>query len=97
MSERKPPVLDFETEDPPVLNGRMLEAELEKRKRNCQTALLAVSGILLEICFLLAALLFWQVYPFLGAVSAGYLICSATGGGILAVLYHTERGKFLCQ
>ncbi len=89
--------LDFERECPPMLTCELLEAELERRRLNRQTAILALSGILLESCFLLAALLLRHEFPVLAAACAGYMVCSSTGGGILALVYSAKRRELLCQ
>lgn len=97
MDEKKKTVFDFEAEDPPVLTQTMLEAEQERRKLNRQTALVALAGILLEICFLLAALLLRHEYPMPAFICAAYMACSSAGGGILAVVYSAKRRELLCQ
>lgn len=97
MDEKKRAVFDFEAEYPPVLTQTMLEAEQERRKLNRQTAVVALSGILLETCFLLTALLLRHEYPILALIFAGYTACSSAGGGILAVVYSAKRRELLCQ
>lgn len=83
----------FEQHDPPVLNENMLRAELEQRKRRRQTALLAVAGLLLQAAVILLGYSALDWYPWLSALCFGQVIVSATGCGVVAVVYSRTGGK----
>ena len=82
-------IYNFEQHKPPVLNENMLRAELERRRLRWQTALVAVAGILLLIA---AAMLgFLVLDPWITALCLAYVLFSATGGSVLAVVV-TKKG-----
>lgn len=78
---------DFESLAPPVLTGRMLEQELERRKIRRETTLVALAGLLLQIAVFCLAVLFHGTCPLLAWLAVGYCILSLSGGGILAVVF----------
>ena len=79
-------IYNFEQHKPPVLNENMLRAELERRRLRWQTALVAVAGTLLLIGFLVL-----EDYPWITALCLAYVLFSATGGSVLAVVV-TKKG-----
>lgn len=85
------PTYSFERKEPPVLNENMLRAALERRKQNRLTALFVLAAALfLAAAGLLGyAALDW--YPWLSAACFAYLIISATGCGVIAVVYSRTR------
>lgn len=86
-------IYDFERHDPPALNENMLRAEAERRKRNRQTALLAVAGLLLQAAVALLGYSALDWYPWLSALCFAHAIVSATGCGVVAVVYSRTGGK----
>ena len=68
-------IYNFEQHKPPVLNENMLRAELERRRLRWQTALVAVL----------------EDYPWITALCLAYVLFSATGGSVLAVVV-TKKG-----
>ena len=90
-------IYNFETKQPPVLNESMLRTELEKRRLRRQTTLAALSGILIQLVVLLVALLLTEYSPFLSLVCVAYVIFSATGGTVVAILMHSSNGKRALQ
>lgn len=88
---------DFETAYPPVLNQRILEQELERRKAHLQTTLLAIAALFMELCLILAGFLLRTEFPVFTAACFGYVICSAAGGGILAIVFHVKKEEIICQ
>lgn len=86
-------IYHFERHDPPVLNENLLRAELERRKRHRQTALLAVAGMLLQAAIALLGYSAVDWYPWLSAICFGHVIVSTTGCGVIAVAYSRTGGK----
>jgi len=84
-------IYNFEQHKPPVLNENMLRAELERRRLRWQTALVAVAGILLLIVTAMLGLLVIEDYPWITAICLAYVLLSATGGGVLAIVV-TKKG-----
>ena len=84
-------IYNFEQHKPPVLNENMLRAELERRKLRWQTALIAVAGILLLIVTALLGYLVLEDYPWITVLCLAYILFSATGGSVLAIVV-TKKG-----
>lgn len=84
-------IYNFEQHKPPVLNENMLRAELERRRLRWQTALIAVSGILLLIVTALIGYLVLEDYPWITVLCLAYVLFSATGGSVLAIVV-TKKG-----
>lgn len=87
-------IYNFEQHKPPVLNENMLRAELERRMLRWQTTLIAVSGILLLIAAAMLGFLVLEDYPWITALCLVYVLFSATGGSVLAVVV-TKKGGII--
>ena len=90
-------IYNFDTKQPPVLNESMLQAELEKRRLQRQTTIATMAGILVQIAILLLALLLSKQYPLLSMLCVVYVIISATGSTVVAILLHSDLGKRTLQ
>jgi len=90
-------IYNFDTKQPPVLNESMLQAELEKRRLRRQTTIATMAGILVQIAILLLALLLSKQYPLLSMLCVVYVIISATGSTVVAILLHSDLGKRTLQ
>lgn len=90
-------IYNFETKEPPVLNESMLRAELEKRRLRHQTAMAAIAGILIQIVLLLCAVLLAKEYLLLSILCVAYVILSATGGTVIAIIINSSAGKRALQ
>ena len=77
----------FENKTPPVINENMLKAKIEKKKIQRQTALLAAGGILLQIAVILLGLLAFNAHPWVTLFCIIYVLLSATGSSVLAVVF----------
>ena len=88
-------IYNFEQHKPPVLNENMLHAELERRRLRWQTALIAVSGILLLIAAAMLGFLVLEDYPWITALCLAYVLFSATGGSVLAIVCTRKGGLTL--
>jgi len=86
-------IYNFEAKQPPVLNESMLKAELAKRQLRRQTTMAALAGILTQMVFLLFAFLLAETSPFLSVCCVIYVILSATGGTVIAILMNSRVGK----
>jgi predicted lysophospholipase L1 biosynthesis ABC-type transport system permease subunit len=91
------PIYNFEAIEPPVLNESMLRAELEKRRLRRQTTMAAIAGILIQIVLLLCAVLYAKEYMILSILCAIYVILSATGGTVIAIIINSSAGKRALQ
>ena len=86
-------IYHFEAKQPPVLNEAMLQTELKKRQMRRQTAIAAVAGILTQIALLLLALAISRYSMILAVCCVVYVIVSATGSTIIAILMHSSVVK----
>lgn len=86
-------IYNFEAKQPPVLNESMLKAELTKRQLRRQTAMAAIAGILIQIVLLLCAVLLAKDYIILSILCVAYVIFSATGGTVVAIIMNSRVGK----
>ena len=84
-------IYNFEGRTPPALNENMLRAELERRRLRWQTTLVAVAGILLLITVAMLGFLVLADYPLITALCLAYVLLSATGGSVLAIVV-TKKG-----
>lgn len=87
-------IYNFEQYKPPVLNENMLRAELERSRLRWQAALIAVAGILLLISAAMLGFLVLEDYPWLTALCLAYVLFSATGGSVLAIVV-TKKGGII--
>lgn len=85
-------IYNFEKCDPPALNEKLLQAEIEKRRTRKQTALLALASILFQIVAIIVGMISLYVYPILAGISFVYAIISATGSGVVAIVYTRKGG-----
>ena len=88
-------IYNFEQHKPPVLNENMLHAEFMRRRLRWQTALIAGSGILLLIAAAMLGFLVLEDYPWLTALCLVYVLSSATGGSVLAIVCTRKGGLTL--
>lgn len=87
-------IYNFEQYKPPVLNENMLRVELERRRLRWQTALIAAAGILLLISAAMLGFLVLEDYPWITALCMAYVLLSATGGSVLAIVV-TKKGGII--
>ena len=85
-------IYDFEKHNPPVLNESMLRNKMEQRKLRIQTALIAFASILVQAVLVMLGFFVFEEYPFISAICIVYVILSATGGGVLAIVYTRKGG-----
>ncbi len=88
-------IYDFETENPPILNERMIKNKIEKRRLQRQTALVALAGILMGIAMIMLGCFVYAEYPVLAVVCFAYVIIAATGSGVMAVVCSRKEGLLL--
>lgn len=86
-------IYNFDAKQPPILNESMLRTELAKRQLRRQTTLAAISGILTQLVILLAAFLLAEYSLFLSICCVVYVILSATGSTVVAILLHSNTGR----
>ena len=85
-------IYNFEQHTPPVLNESMLRAEIELRRLRWQTALVAAAGILLMITAAMLGVLVFENYPWITALCLAYVLFSAVGGCVLAIVATRKGG-----
>ncbi len=88
-------IYDFEQNNPPVLNENMLRRELERRKVQRQTMVLAAAGILLQVVLLLFGVVSAVSYPVTAVICFIYVLVSAAGSGVIAVVCTRKGGIVL--
>lgn len=87
-------IYNFEEKNPPVLNEAMLRSMAAKRRMRRQTAVLALAGILMQICLLLAAFLLYVLNPVLAAAAIVYSCGAVSGAGVIALVYVKKRRSY---
>ncbi len=87
-------IYNFEQYTPPVLNENLLLAKKERRKLHCQTALIALAGILMQVAVLIFAFSVIRIYPVLTLLSIVYVAVSSIGAGVLTVVYTRKGGVY---
>ena len=85
-------IYNFEHKEPPALNENTLLAERDKRRLNRQTALLAAAALLFHLAAALFGYSALDWYPGLSLLCFAYVIVSATGCGVIAVMYSRKGG-----
>ena len=85
-------IYNFEQIQPPVLNERMIRLEIEKHRLHLQTALLALAAVMLLIAMTLLGFFAYESYPLIALFCFAYTVISATGGGVLAVIFTRKGG-----
>lgn len=90
-------IYHFDTKQPPILNESMLRTELAKRQLRRQTTLATIAGILTQVAILLLAVFLADTYPLLSVCCVVYVILSATGGTVVAIVMHSHTGKRALQ
>lgn len=87
-------IYNFEQHTPPVLNERMLQAELEKRTLRQQVSLFALSSSLLQFAIVLFVLSMATIYPLLFIVCLCYVFTAITGDIVIVYIY-TQKGEMI--
>ena len=90
-------IYNFDSKEPPEINASMLRAEIEKRRLRRQTTIAAVAGILIHIVLLFCAVLLAKEYLLLSFACVAYVIFSATGGTVIAIIINSSAGKRAMQ
>ena len=88
-------IYSFEQVQPPVLNERMIRSKIEKRRLHLQTALVALSAILLLVVMILLGFFAYETYPWIALFCFLHALVSATGGGVLAVIFTRKGGQLI--
>ena len=85
------PIYDFEQAVPPVLTEKVLRKRLEQQQLHRQTILVSLGGALMQLCLLVLAMMLQPWYPLLSVLTVAYVLFSAAGTGILAVVFWKQR------
>ena len=88
-------IYNFEQTQPPVLNGSMIRLEIEKRRLRLQTALLALAAVMLLTAMTLLGFFAYGSYPLIALFCFAHTVISATGGGVLAVIFTRKGGLYV--
>ena len=91
------PIYDFEAAAPPLLNERILREAAARKKAERQTLILTLAALLCQIAALLLGFAAIGWHPLLAAVCFGYVLVSATGGSIIAIVYSKKGGHHSWQ
>lgn len=84
----------FDDIQPPAVSEKTLRVAIERRKMKRQTAILALAGMLAEICLLITALILRPFDAVLSMISAAYVCVAITGGGVIAIVFIHKRRNF---
>ncbi len=87
----------FDGVQPPAICEKTLRAEIERRKMKRQTALLALGGMLAEVCLLITALLLQPVNAVLSMIFITYVCVAMSGGGVIAIVFIHKRRNIIWQ
>ena len=88
-------IYDFEKNSPPILNERMIEREIEKKRLQRQTALVALAGILIGVVMVMLGFMLFKDYKWLSIICFAYVIISAAGSGVMAVVFNRKGGLLI--
>lgn len=80
-------IYNFEPKLPPVINEKKLQAEMERRRLQRETAALAVSSLLMLFCLFLISIQLYPIVPVLAAACVIYICTAITGGGIIILVF----------
>lgn len=86
-------IYNFESSAPPILTEAMLRRERRKRCSRIQIILLALAGVLSQIAVVLFGYSALNWFPWMTMLSSLYILSSAVGGSVIAILY-TKKGGF---
>ena len=88
----KKQIYDFAGAAPPVLTEHRLKAAAAKKRRDRETLILTAAGLLFQLAALLLGFAALDWYPLLALSCFGYVLVSATGGGVIAIIYSRKGG-----
>ena len=86
-------IYHFDGIKPPAVSEKTLRAEIDRRKMKGQTALLALAGLLAEICLLTAAFILQPVNAILSMIFVAYVCIAISGSGAIAIVFAHKRGN----
>ena len=84
-------IYNFEQYNPPALNERILREEIEQRKLRWETIAITLAGILAQVVLVMLGFLTVEEYPIIAIVCFAYVVLSATGGSVVAIIF-TQKG-----
>lgn len=87
----------FDGIQPPAISEKTLRTEIERRKMKRQAALLALAGMLAEVCLLITALILQPVNAVLSMIIIAYVCVAMCGGGVIAIVFIHKRRNFIWQ
>jgi len=85
----------FDCESPPDLNEMTLIDELARRKTLRQVVLLALFGILLNICLIIAAFVLYPINTFFSTACVLYVVATMCGSIAIATVFATNKKEVL--
>ena len=84
-------IYNFEAVQPPVLNEKMLQIELERRKTQHQTTLVALAGMIAQLCLLFISILLLPVNVTLAIIGFAYVCVSLSGSSVIMIVFTQKR------
>lgn len=87
-------IYDFEAVEPPLLNESILRQKAKQKQTDRQIALLAAASILSLLVVTLLGLAAAPFYPTLAFLFFAYVIMTAVGSGVAAIIYSERRRCF---
>ena len=80
-------IYHFDSVQPPALSEKTLNAELERRKIRRYTTILASAGVLVNVCLVVMAVVFYPINIYLSIACICYTFIAICGGGVIAAIY----------
>ena len=84
-------IYHFDTIEPPEISEKMLRAELKKRDTKRRATLLALAGLLTQLCLFLTFSLLLSVNTVLAAIGFVYVCVALCGTGVIIIVFTHKR------
>lgn len=88
-------IYNFEAKLPPVINEKKIRAEMERRKVQWETAILAVSSLLILFCLFLISIPLYHITPVLAVACITYICTAITGGSVIILVFIQKRRSLI--
>ena len=88
-------IYNFEAVQPPALSEKMLQIELKRRKTQRQTTLVAIAGVITQLCMLLISILLLPVNITLAIIGFAYVCVSLSGSSVIMVVFTQNRRSLI--
>ncbi len=80
-------IYDFEQYEPPIINEKILEEKLEKKKTTRNATIVAIAGFLMQFLVLTLSFVVYYKMPLLTVLCIMYVIISIIGSSVISIIY----------